>query len=78
MHPHVASVVPHVLGLDLEREVVRGFFPVLFRVPALVAPAADVAADQADPQVVGAVADAAEGGFTAAKGWVGGVVGEAG
>jgi hypothetical protein len=59
VHPYVPRIIPDMLRFDLERKVVRGFFPVLFCVPAFVAPAADVAADQADPQVVGAVADAA-------------------
>lgn len=45
-----------------------------FCVPAFVAAAAYVAADQADPKVVGAVTNAAEGGFTTAKWWVCGVI----
>lgn len=74
VHPHVAGVVPDVLRLDLEGEVVGGFFPVLFGVPAFVAAAAYVAADETDPEIIRAVADAAQGGFTAAEGRVGRVV----
>ena len=75
MNPDVACIIPDVLRLDLERKIVGGFFPVLFCVSAFVAPAAYVAAYQADPKVVGAVADAAERGCAAAEGWVGGIVG---
>src|ERR1700759_1352112 len=52
-----------------------GVFPVLFCMPAFVASATYVAAYQTDPEVVGAVADAAEGGFAATEGMVGWVVG---
>lgn len=52
MNPHIACVVPDVLGLDLEGEVMCGFLPVVFCVPAFVAPTTYVAADEADPEIV--------------------------
>lgn len=67
MNPHVARVVPDMLGLDLEGEVVRAPLPVFFSVPSLVASAPDIAAYEADPEVVRAVAYGAEGGVSAAE-----------
>lgn len=61
-----------MLRLDLQREVMRRVLPVFLRVSPFIATAADEAADEADPEVVGAVADAAERGFAAAEGRRGG------
>ena len=49
-------VVPYALRLELERVEVRGRDVVRVRVRAAVAAAADVAADQADPEVRRALA----------------------
>lgn len=60
MNPHIACVVPDVLGFDLEGEVVRGFFPVVFGVTAFVAATTYTAANETDPEIICGVADAAE------------------
>jgi len=52
VNPHIACIVPNVLCLDLEGEVVCGFFPVVFGVAAFVAAAAYTAADETDPEIV--------------------------
>lgn len=67
MNPHIARVVPDMLSLDFEGEIMCGFFPVVFSVSAFVPTAAYAAADEADPEIVCRVADTAEGGFTAAE-----------
>jgi len=60
MDPHITRVIPYMLRLDLQREVVSGVFPVFFCVSAFVPPTTYVAANEADPEIIGAVADTAE------------------
>lgn len=51
VHVPVTGVVPHALRLEFERVQVRRRVVVRRRVSTAVAPAADVAADEADPKV---------------------------
>ncbi len=75
MDPHIPRVVPHMLRLDLEREVMCRFLPMLFGVAAFVPSAAGVAADEADPEILGAITYPTEGSVSSSKWRVGGVVG---
>jgi hypothetical protein len=60
MDPHIPRIIPNMLRFYLEGEIVRRVFPVFFCVSAFVASASYAAADQADPEVVRAVAYTAE------------------
>jgi hypothetical protein len=55
VHPHIACVVPHMLSLQLERETVSRFLPVILGVTALVTATAYMATDEAYPQIIGRI-----------------------
>ena len=74
MDPGICCVVPNMLRLDLQGEVVSGFLPVLLRVTASVAPAAYFPAHEADPEIFCGVADTTQTGIAGAEGWVVGIV----
>lgn len=59
MDPDVVGVVPDILRLNLEGKVVCAILPVLLGVATFVPATADIATDEADPEIVGTVADGA-------------------
>jgi hypothetical protein len=74
----VANVVPHTLGGELHGVAVACLKPVLFRVGVTVSAATDGAADEADPDILGAATGGTLGrlrrGVAVATDWAGGVV----
>jgi hypothetical protein len=74
MDPHITSIIPNMLRLQLKTEAMRRLLPVILRMAALIPSAPNIAADKANPEVVGTVADAAEIRYFAAEGELGWVV----
>jgi hypothetical protein len=58
MNPDVSCVIPDVLRLYLESKTVCCIFPVFFGVASLVATTSYIAADETNPEIICAVADA--------------------
>ena len=63
-----APFLTYPVGLKLKSIAVLTAFEVIVGMPGLVPPATDMATDQADPEVGGAVANGAVGGMGASSG----------